>query len=292
MSFREDHSQGHSLGSCFLRGMKKLEKAGIAEAETDAWILFSETTGLSRNEYYLRRDEVMDPAMEKLFSGQIEKRLSRIPVQYILGKAWCFGNTFYVNEDVLIPRLDTEILIDESSKRLLPGMRFLDLCTGSGCILVSLLLLRKAIGTGSDLSEKALRVAKINLEHYGLQAELVRSDLLRDIRGRFDLIVSNPPYIPTGEVERLDPEVRDHEPHFALDGGEDGMNFFRRIIRGAGEHLNRDGWLLMEIGYDEGDRVRRMLEENGYREIEIIRDFSGLDRVAAGRCPEKAGESE
>jgi release factor glutamine methyltransferase len=278
-----DTEKAQSLGECRNAAGEYLSEHGIEDAGTDAWILFSEITGLKRSEYFIRQQEEMDPALRKRFFELVRKRAEHIPVQYLLGKAWCYGNTFTVNEHVLIPRQDTEILIEEAAKRIRTGMHILDLCTGSGCILVSLLKQKSITGVGSDISEEALRVARENLNHYHLEAELVRSDLMRDIRGSFDVIVSNPPYIPSDVIGRLDPEVKDHEPKIALDGGPDGLKFYRAIVRQARRHLNVNGWLLMEIGYDEGDDVREMLEDLGYVEVEIIKDYSGLDRVAAGR---------
>jgi release factor glutamine methyltransferase len=284
-----DQEDARTLGDCRRFAGEYLSEHGIEEAKTDEWILFSEITGMKRSEYYLRQHEEMDPQMRERFFELIRRRADHIPVQYLLGEAWCYGNTFTVNEHVLIPRQDTEILIAEAAKRIRSGMQILDLCTGSGCILVSLLKQKAITGTGSDISEEALKVARENLNRYHLEAELIRSDLMRDVRGFFDVIVSNPPYIPSDVIGRLDPEVRDHEPHLALDGGPDGLKFYRAIVRQARRHLKKDGWLLMEIGYDEGGDVREMLEELGYREVEIIKDYSGLDRVAAGRAPEGCG---
>lgn len=277
--------EARTFGECRSAAAAYLTEQGIEEAKTDVWILFSEITGMSRSNYYLRQQEEMVPELRERFFDLVRRRADRVPVQYLLGKAWCYGNTFAVSEDVLIPRQDTEILIEEAAKRIHNGMHILDLCTGSGCILVSLLKQKLITGAGSDISEAALRVARENLDRYHLKAELICSDLMHDIRGSFDVIVSNPPYIPSDVIDRLDPEVRDHEPRLALDGGPDGLKFYRAIVRQARRHLNEDGWLLMEIGYDEGEDVKEMLEELRYREIEIVRDYSGLDRVAIGRKP-------
>lgn len=272
-----------TLTECRNAAADYLKKHGIEEAKNDAWILFSEITGMTRSGYYLHQQDHMDEEKRRRFFDLVKRRAEHVPVQYLLGKAWCYGNTFYVDENVLIPRLDTEVLIEEAAKRIKPGMNILDLCTGSGCVLVSLLKQKSITGTGSDLSEKALAVARKNLDRYNLDAELIKSDLLHDVRGVFDMIVSNPPYIPSDVVERLDPEVRDHEPRMALDGGPDGLAFYRRIIRQARRHLKTGGWLLVEIGYDEGSDVLEMLRDGGYADASVIQDYSGLDRVAAAR---------
>lgn len=287
-----DPENARTFGECRGAAASLLSGCGIEDARSDAWILFSEVTGMERSEYYLRQQEEMDPEKRSRFFELVKKRADHMPVQYLLGKAWCYGNTFVVNEHVLIPRQDTEILIEEAAKRIRTGMHILDLCTGSGCVLVSLLKQKSITGVGSDISDEALRVARENLDRYHLEAELVQSDLMREIRGTFDVIVSNPPYIPSDVIEKLDPEVRDHEPRLALDGGPDGLKFYRAIVRQARRRLRKGGWLLMEIGYDEGDDVREMLEDLGYVETVIVKDYSGLDRVAAGRMPDIAGRDE
>ena len=162
--------------------------------------------------------------------------------------------------------------------------RILDLCTGSGCILLSLLYNKnKAEGIGIDISEDALEVARYNGYKLNICAEFIKSNLLEKAEGTFDLIVSNPPYIPAKVIEGLMEEVRDYEPHLALDGGEDGLDFYRRIVAEAGAYLNPGGWLIMEIGQEQGEAVRQMLLQAGYEEIEVVQDLAGLDRVVLGR---------
>lgn len=198
------------------------------------------------------------------------------------------GLTFAVNEHVLIPRQDTEILVEEVLKELHDGMRVLDMCTGSGCILLSLLHYSNACeGLGVDLSADALEVAEQNAETLldAVNADRVhflQSDLFDKVEGKFEIIVSNPPYIASAEVEKLMPEVRDHEPRMALDGTEDGLYFYRRIIEEAGKHLVSSGMLFFEIGYDQGQAVSELMRTEGYREVQVVQDYAGLDRVVFG----------
>ena len=203
------------------------------------------------------------------------------------------GLTFAVNEHVLIPRQDTEILVEEVLKELHDRMRILDMCTGSGCILLSLLhYSNDCEGLGVDLSAEALEVAERNVlkvltpekaEH----AHFLQSNLFEKVEGKFEIIVSNPPYIASAEVEKLMPEVRDHEPRMALDGTEDGLHFYRRIIKEAGKHLVNSGMLFFEIGYDQGQAVSELMRTGGYREVQVVQDYAGLDRVVLGTYCER-----
>lgn len=267
-----------------------LDKAGIADAAADAWLLLSHSTGLSRMDYSLERTvELKETELVWLTEG-LEKRKRHIPVQQITGKAWFMGYPFCVNEHVLIPRLDTEVLIEAVLQRVqkIPtqddGQRkLLDMCTGSGCILLSLLKEEPSFrGTGVDISTEALQVAEKNAGQLEASCLLVHSDLFEKVEDIYSVIVSNPPYIVHEVMETLDPEVREHEPALALDGGEDGLSFYRRIVKEAGAYLCRDGLLAFEIGYDQGEALRKLLSENGYGRVEIIRDLAGLDRVALG----------
>lgn len=205
------------------------------------------------------------------------------------------GLTFIVNEHVLIPRQDTEVLVEEVMRYLHDGMRILDMCTGSGCILLSLLRYSNdCTGVGIDISGDALRVARENAERIlGVQAveqsriTLLQGDLFEaleksDAGNKFDIIVSNPPYIKTDVIDSLMPEVREHEPRLALDGREDGLFFYREIITRAGSFLAGGGMLFLEIGYDQGEEVRLLMEKAGYTDIEVIKDYAGLDRVVCG----------
>ena len=203
-------------------GAARLEKAGVPEAELDAWYLLEWTAGVSRSHYLAYPTEALTEEQERRFLDALALREQRIPLQHITGEQEFMGLSFLVNDQVLVPRQDTELLVEEALKYLKPGMRFLDLCTGSGCILLSLLhYCPGAEGIGADLSPGALEMAEKNRDRLGLPARLVQSDLFEKIEGSFDLIVSNPPYIPSGAIPGLMEEVRTHEPLMALDGHED-----------------------------------------------------------------------
>lgn len=193
------------------------------------------------------------------------------------------GYPFYVDEHVLIPRQDTETLAEEALKVLKPGMEVLDLCTGSGCILISLMKMCEGLyGAGSDISEEALEVARKNACRLEVNATFIRSSLFEHISGRYDLIVSNPPYIRTSVIQELQEEVRLHDPFIALDGKEDGLYFYREIIKAGGGYLKPGGYLMFEIGYDQGTEVASLMEKHGYRNIMVKKDLAGLDRVVSG----------
>lgn len=193
------------------------------------------------------------------------------------------GLSFAVNPHVLIPRQDTEILVEEAQKRIHAGMDALDLCTGSGCIIVSLSKYAPIHAAASDISAQALKTAKENAKRHGVTVDFIESDLFEGITSRYDIIVSNPPYIPTEEIKTLMPEVREFEPFLALDGKEDGLFFYRKIIREANSHLKPDGFLLLEIGCGQGKDVACLMEAEGYKEITIRKDLSGLDRIVIGK---------
>lgn len=263
------------------------------EAEWDARILLEYVCKTDYNMLLAHGDESVCEEKRAVYFGLLEERESRIPLQLLTGIQVFCGLTFQVNSHVLIPRQDTEVLVEEALKRLKPGMRVLDMCTGSGCILISLLSLKKGIkGTGVDLSEEALKVARSNgLSLLGEeeQPEWFCGDLfdaLSDMERkghRYDMLVSNPPYIPDRAIDTLMPEVRDHEPRMALDGGEDGLLFYRRILQEGRDVIKENGWLLFEIGYDQKDAVSTLMEEAGFCETECIRDYAGMDRVVIGK---------
>ena len=273
-------------------GRKYLREHQIRDAETDAWLLLEAVLHYSRSRFYLLANEELPSSKAAEYRNLLEKRAAHCPLQQLTGEAWFFGRTFAVDERVLTPRQDTEILVEEALKRLQPGQRILDLCTGSGCILLTLCAEMDVEGIGTDLSADALAVAAANRERLGLSAVLLQGDLLAPVTGSFDMILSNPPYIPTEVIETLDPEVRDHEPRMALDGKEDGLFFYRRIFREAPAFLKEDGWLGVEIGYDQGADCCCLLEEAGYRQITLQQDLAGLDRVIFARCPMEQAEKD
>lgn len=265
-------------------GADRLRDAGVPEAELDAWYLLEWASGLGRSHYLAYPEEELGKEAESRFLEALERRERRIPLQHITGEQEFMGLSFLVSDQVLIPRQDTEILVEQALKYLKPGMRFLDLCTGSGCILLSLLhFCPGAEGTGADLSLTALEVAERNRKRLSLPAKLIQSDLFEKIEGSFDLIVSNPPYIRREEISGLMDEVRLHEPFMALNGHEDGLYFYKEIARMSPRYLKPGGMLLLEIGCDQGESVAGLLGEAGFDEIETIRDLAGLDRVVRGR---------
>ena len=272
-----------SSGELVEEGQRRLAAAGVEEAAVDAWLLFSYDKKVDRTWYLLNRTQRASGEEQEVYLKLIARRCERVPLQHITGEQEFMGLPFRVTPDVLIPRQDTEVLVEECLRHLAPGNIFLDLCTGSGCILVSLLHYAKGtFGTGADLSGKALAVAKGNVEANGVEARLVQGDLFEPVTGTFDLIVSNPPYIASAEIETLTPEVREHEPRMALDGTADGLFFYRRIVQESPSYLKEGGWLCMEIGYDQGAAVQQLMEARGFVTVSVIKDLAGLDRVVSG----------
>ncbi len=270
----------------FLMGMQKLKEAEIGEAQLDARLLLEEVCGTDHNTLLCHGDREVSETEEEQYRKALEQRAVHVPLQHLLGYQDFMGLRFQVNEHVLIPRQDTEILVEEAMRYLHDGMRILDLCTGSGCILLSLLhYSNDCEGTGVDISKEALQVAALNAELLGIKADFLKSDLYEKVTGKFDLLVSNPPYIERKVIPTLMEEVREYDPYIALDGGEDGLDFYRRIIGGAQDYLKRGGQILMEIGSGQAQAVSELLREAGFKEIDVCRDFAGLDRVVSGRLP-------
>lgn len=281
-----------TLTQLYREGAKRLEDAGIGDASLDAWYLLEFVTGIRKAMYYADPNREVSAEDTKRYEKYIGERSRHIPLQHITGEQEFMGYSFYVNEHVLIPRQDTEILVEEAIKVIRPGMRLLDMCTGSGCILFSILKMEKERyyisnleGTGVDISKEALRVAEKNRDCLGVDAGLIQSDLFENIpkKDRYDVIVSNPPYIQTSVIEELEEEVRLHDPYIALDGKEDGLFFYRRIISDAKKYLKPQGWLLFEIGYDQADSVSELMKNAGFDQIIVKKDLAGLDRVVSGR---------
>lgn len=264
-------------------GVMQLADVGIDEAALDARILLEYICHTDRNALLVYGNMERSLEEEESYKAVIEKRAKRIPLQHITGEQEFMGLRFQVNEHTLIPRQDTEILVEQAGKHLKSGMCILDMCTGSGCILLSLLKYHQGCnGLGVDLSEQALKVAKSNAEKLEIEAEFVQSDLFTNVAGKFDMIVSNPPYIRTAVIETLMPEVREHEPMQALDGFEDGLYFYKKIVEAAKDFLYNDSWLLFEIGYDQAQEVSALMENAGFQQVEVIKDYAGLNRVVKG----------
>ena len=257
---------------------------GRREAGMESRLLLESVCGTGLQDLLMAPDRVLLEEEERGFLGQLERRSRREPAAYILGDQDFMGLRFAVSPAVLIPRQDTENLVEEALRELTEGARILDLCTGSGCVLLSLLhYSNECTGIGTDLSAQALEIAEKNTEQLGLagRASFVCGDLFASLKPerQFDLITANPPYIRTGDIDGLQPEVALCEPRGALDGGEDGLLFYRRIAEAAPGYLNIGGVLLMEIGCDQAQDVTRILSDRNYYNVEVYRDYGGHDRV-------------
>ena len=303
-------------------GADKLSKSGISEADLDARYLLLSVTGISPAMFLIRKNQEADGETEQRFEDLIQRRASRIPLQHILGTQEFMGLEFAVGPDVLIPRQDTETLVERvlyDRKGIEGTPSLLDMCTGSGCIALSLAVLGDfGQVVAADISPKALIVAEENArrllprhrnnredqgaagnerirEHGKIlngradRFQLIQSDLYENIPAdmEFDIIVSNPPYIPSQDIRDLEPEVKDYEPRLALDGSADGLEFYRRLAAESGAYLKPGGRIYLEIGYDQGLAVSSLLRAAGFINIEIIKDIPGQDRVVAARWPQE-----
>lgn len=262
-----------------------LIEAGKEAYQVDALWLMTEVTGLSRSQLTLEGHKLLNEEALASFKAMMERRLEGEPLQYILGHQSFYGYDFMVNDHVLIPRFETEELVEKAVKwaQAKGANSLIDMCTGSGCIGLSILMeCPNMTGTLVDLSEQALEVAGNNCKSLGLdhRAAILKSNLFEDLPVRHvDLIVSNPPYIVTEVIEGLDDEVKGAEPYMALDGGEDGLVFYRKIAKEAKAYLNSDGLLIFEIGYDQMEQVKKIFADEGYSNIEGFQDMSGKDRI-------------
>lgn len=276
------------LWELLSQGEEKLQAAGIEEYKNDALELMLHVLKQDRSYYLLHKLDQADPEVETVYNQVINTRASRIPLQHITHYQNFMGLDFFVNEHVLTPRFDTEILVDKVLKTIKnvdkDSLTVLDMCTGSGCIAISIdkLAVKTCKITGVDISREALEVAGRNGQKLNSKVSFIESDLFSNISGQYDIIVSNPPYIRSQDVLELMPEVREHEPILALDGSEDGLEFYKRIIEAAPHFQGSNAYLFFEIGYDQGEDVKALMEVAGYINIEIIKDFAGLDRVVWG----------
>ena len=316
-----------TLKEAYQYGIEKLQESGIASAKQDSFYLLEFVTGVNRGKYYAIEEQEMPLEEQREYMALIHKRSTRIPLQHLVESTEFMGLPFQVNPHVLIPRQDTELLVEtalEKIEEIIENRRrdegkeeysrqiiletekaepnkelfILDMCTGSGCVLISILHYAikeypKIKGVGVDISPKALEIAKENAKRNGLsltgdkesQVVLIESDLFArlDKENKYHLIVSNPPYIPTMEIESLAEEVRDHDPILALDGKEDGLAFYRKIIEESPKYLKKDGFLMVECGWNQGEAVSQMMIENGFTDVKKIKDLNRLDRVVVGR---------
>ena len=286
-----------TLYDLLTEGSAALLQAGDTDGENDAKLLLFEVFHLDLVHFLMDRlrplSESDAETQEKMqtYRGMIAKRASRIPLQQILGSQEFMGLEFYVNEHVLIPRQDTETLVElvlqEQQGR---EKKLLDLCTGSGCIAISLAVKGGYESvTATDLSEEALKVAERNAKTHQKKIIFRQGDLFsalpRTEAGTFDIITSNPPYIPTAVIATLEPEVREHEPMMALDGTEDGLRFYRQIAKEARTWLKPGGAIYLEIGYDQGESVSGFLRDAGFDRVRVVKDLPGKDRVVCGVWP-------
>jgi len=262
-----------------------LAEKGVENARLEAEWMLCESLGLDRVGLYLNFDKPLSEGELATFRAMVARRAKREPLQYILGSQEFCGLDFVVSPDVLIPRHDTEVLVAEALKRVPADGSILDIGLGSGCIAVALAkALQRGRVCGVECSPAALAVARENAARNGAELELVAGSLFEQLDGRrFDMIVSNPPYIPTADLSALEPEVRDFEPMGALDGGADGLAFYRSIIPAAPGHLNRGGWLLVEIGIGQGEAVRGLFAGCGFTQIFTQQDPAGIERVVGGQ---------
>lgn len=280
-------------------GRGQLAGAGVPEANLDAWYLFSEAFGISRAVYFLDQTRPLDISQDSFrkkveqFRQWIDRRKERIPLQYILGSQEFMGYVFQVNKHVLIPRQDTEILVEEiltdCKRKKSRGLSVLDMCTGSGCIAISLKLLgndcfSKVLAV--DLSEEALLTAGDNAKRLGAEITFLHSDLFLNVpRESVDILVSNPPYIPKKTIDTLMPEVRDHEPRMALEASDNGLYFYRQLAREGFDYVKPGGWIYVEIGFDQAEAVSNIFWDNGFAQIQVKKDLAGLDRVVKACRP-------
>lgn len=264
------------------RGAETLAAAGREEAAQTARLLLCHVLNFNFTDYVLAREDLLSPRDTARYEELLTRRASGVPLQYLTKEQNFCGLSLYVDERVLIPRQDTECLVEEVLRDGARGA-LLDLCTGSGCIPLALLKHGNfSCALGADISAEALAVAETNRARTGLPLLLRQSDLFSEIPERFDVITANPPYIESAEIESLSVEVRDHEPRLALDGAADGLAFYRRLAAESGAHLKPGGRLYLEIGMSQGAAVASLLEAAAFSDIQIIRDLAGRDRIVKG----------
>lgn len=279
-----------TIAEALREGKLRLKAAGKEAYAFEAELLLEKAAGLNRTALFLRGEEVLSEEVLTVYEDYLSEREQGRPTQYILGEWEFMGLPFCVGEGVLIPRGDTEVLVETilEKQQAEKFKSILDIGTGSGCIPISLGHYGKFEKIMAvDISPKALGYATENAVKNNINIDFYESDLFTNLpaewKGKLDAIVSNPPYIPKKDIAELMTEVKDFEPMNALDGGEDGLDFYRAIVEQAKEWLVDGGWLFFEIGYDQGEDLRKLLQEFGYTAIEIRQDLAGLDRVALGR---------
>ncbi len=276
----------HNLREVYTEGKNRLQKAGVQSYEFDARQLLFFVFSIDANQYLLNQSMPLGEEEEKKVNSYfeaIQKRSEKIPLQYITGEQNFCGLDFYVNENVLIPRLDTEVLVEKILEYEEPGQRVMDMCTGSGCIAITLQKLGGFQVMAVDISEEALTLARKNAQRNQAQVTFFQSNMFEQLSNtsKVDVIVSNPPYIESKVVDELDDEVKKYEPRLALDGMEDGLHFYRILAREGKRFLNEGGRLYVEIGFDQAEAVKEIFGAQGFLDIQVYKDLAGLDRVVA-----------
>ncbi len=254
----------------------RLSLAGIDQSEADYILSYEFNLPITEIKFSTR------DITKRQYNSVIKKvklRCKHMPITKIFGKAYFFGGEFKVNKHVLSPRVDTEVLVETALKYIKPKDRVLDLCTGSGCVAISIAKNSEAFVEGADISNKALKVARQNVKAHQVKVDIYQSNMFSKVQGKFNIIVSNPPYIETDTIKGLDLEVKNHDPMLALDGGKDGLNFYREIAKQIKQYLLEDGVLIMEIGYNQGESLKQIFKDQA-KQVEIIKDYNDLDRVA------------
>ena len=269
-----------------LEGENTLKDAEKISARNDALLLLSFLLNMDRGKMFLAFENDAPESLIERYREVIHQRAAGVPLQHITGISEFMGLAFKVTPEVLIPRNETELLVEEALKLISPNMKVLELCTGSGCIALSILKLYNSVSvTAADISEGAIYVAKENAKNMGIpigkdsgKIELVQGDLFEPVEGSYDLIIVNPPYIKSGDIKDLMKEVREHDPVIALDGGADGLYFYRRLFYEAKDYMNDEAYLLLEIGQDQAKEVLELAGES-YHNIKVMKDYSQMDRI-------------
>lgn len=281
-------SRNKTIKEALVAAKKELKESGAGEYKLDAELFIMKAANMTKTSVLINGDKELTESEEKLFNSMVQKRKKGIPTRYILGKCEFMGYEFFVDENVLIPRPDTEVLVETVLKTAQKEnfQNVIDMCTGSGCIAVSLALNGIKSVTACDISFGALSTAKKNAEYNNAsdKIQFVQGDLFENVdkSQKYNAIVSNPPYIPTEDISNLMREVRDNEPLTALDGGKDGLDFYRRITNDSLEYLADGGYLFFEIGYNQGEDLKKIMTDLGFDGIKIVKDYAGLDRVVFG----------
>ncbi len=269
------------IRALYERGVEILQKENIEGAAYDARILLEWVFSFSHADFILEANSEANKEKEEQYIECIKKRSTHYPLQYIMKQAAFMDFSFFVDEGVLIPRQDTETLIETILEREEDkGQRMIDVCTGSGCIAISLKKYMPSTSvTAVDISRTALDIAKTNAKRLEADISFVESDLFKEVDGTFDILVSNPPYIRTDEIEKLMDEVKVFEPKLALDGMEDGLFFYRKLLEEGRAYLKKGARVYFEMGYDQGKALTSLFLQYGYKNINIRKDLAGLDRV-------------